>query len=70
MYVLAVDADTGDISGVHSVVDGLPLANAYGLHRHAASGSLLVLYAGDRRDMPGGVQRLVETDDGVVLGAY
>ena len=60
---------TGTIAGLHSVLKSLPLSNPIGLHRHSASNSLLLVYAGDRATKPGGFQLLVEASDGsIALG--
>ena len=60
---------TGTIAGLHSVLKSLPLSNPIALHRHSASNSLLLVYAGDRATKPGGFQLLVEASDGsIALG--
>lgn len=69
IFVLQIDSKNGSIMGVDTVIASLPLSNPIGLHRHSDSNGLYVIYAGDRQDLPGGFQRLLETNDGrVTLG--
>ena len=71
--MLALDASGAIVGGNGRGVQtlALPLRNPAVLHRHGPSGALLVACAGDRKARAGGVQRLVEHDDGSIgLGVF
>lgn len=63
LVVLTLNTATGAIVGEEQQL-ALPLVNPSALHRHGTTGSLVVAFAGDRDAQAGGVQRLVEDDDG------